>query len=143
MPCSSRWWFRSCDAGAPRRFIHKPLDFDQFMEVVVASGADPYLVLNYSSANNPPANPGEAWDYDLLRDAAESWVAYIVRKGYQVGRTSSPRSIRAAATRLLAFVDMRGETLLEMGAGCDLVYLRDSWGSQGAETWGCSIGSTL
>ena len=68
-----------------RRFVDKPLDFDQFMEVVAATGADPYLVLNYDSANKPPANPGDSWDYEKLRDAAESWVAYIVRKGYQVG----------------------------------------------------------
>lgn len=61
------------------RFTHKPLDFDEFMDVVAATGADPYLVLNYDSANKP----GVRWDYDQLRDAAESWVSYIVRKGYQ------------------------------------------------------------
>ncbi|KAK9834894.1 hypothetical protein WJX81_006971 [Elliptochloris bilobata] len=62
------------------KFVHKPLDFDEFMGVVAATGADPYLVLNYDSANKP----GERWNYEQLRDAAESWVAYIVRKGYQV-----------------------------------------------------------
>ena len=97
MPCTTRWCRRSCVAGVRRRFVNKPLDFDQFMEVVAASGADPYLVLNYACANNPPANPGESWDYDLLRDAAESWVAYIIHKGYQVGWRILQRGIRAKA----------------------------------------------
>ena len=61
------------------RFVDKPLDFDEFMDVAAAAGAEPYLVLNYDSANKP----GQRWGYDQLRDAAESWVAYIVRKGYQ------------------------------------------------------------
>lgn len=65
------------------RFVDKPLDFDEFMDVVVAAGADPYLVLNYDSANKEPYPGGERWDYDKLRNAAESWVAYIVRKGYE------------------------------------------------------------
>lgn len=113
------------------------------MDLVDASGADPYLVLNYSSANNPPANPGESWDYDLLRDAAESWVAYIVRKGYQVGRTFLPHGIRASAMRLLASVELRGETLPEMWAGCGRSMLAGLLGTHGAEKWGCSTRTTL
>ena len=45
------------------------------MEVVAATGAEPYLVLNYDSANKPSADPADSWGYDMLRDAAESWVA--------------------------------------------------------------------
>ena len=63
-------------------FWFKPLDFEQFMDVVAATSADPYLVLNYKSANMCGG-----WDYEKLRDAAESWVAYIVRRGHQARLT--------------------------------------------------------
>ena len=65
-------------------FLAKPLDFGQFMDIVEATGADPYLVLNYKSANMC----GECWGYEKLRDAAEAWVAYIVRHGYQARLSS-------------------------------------------------------
>ena len=91
IPCFSCAACRAADAACQSRpasvsrsFVNKPLDFDQFMDLVATTGADPYLVLNYDSANKPSANPGDSWDYDKLRDAAVSWVAYIVRKGYQV-----------------------------------------------------------
>lgn len=74
------------------RFVNKPLDFDDFMDVAAAAGAEPYLVLNYDSANKP----GQRWDYDQLRDAAESWVSYIVRKGYQARALSHPKEGPAA-----------------------------------------------
>ena len=91
----------SCCAGLRRRFVHKPLDFGQFMEVVAATGADPYLVLNYDSANKPSADPADSWGYDKLRDATESWVAYIVRKGYQVIHAGTEAGDWGSAMRLL------------------------------------------
>ena len=85
------------------------MDFDQFMEVVAATGAEPYLVLNYDSANKPSADPADSWGYDKLRDAAESWVAYIVRKGYQV---TCP-SMGAVPHACLASLALRSRVLMQ------------------------------
>ena len=65
-----------------RRFNFPVLDFDQFMSYVKSTGATPYLVLNYDSANLIYGS-GD-WSYSQLLALAQSWLQYIVRMGYQV-----------------------------------------------------------
>ena len=60
------------------------------MSAITATGADPYLVLNYDSANliNGPGD----WSYAQLLALAQSWVTYIKRMGYKVGTEHRPPS---------------------------------------------------
>ena len=58
------------------------LDFDQFMSNVQATGAVPYLVLNYDSCNLSFGS-GD-WTYSQLLALAQSWITYIVKMGYKV-----------------------------------------------------------
>ena len=58
------------------------MDFDTFMANVKATGAQPYLVLNYDSANL--INGSGDWSYNQLLDLAKSWIAYIIKMGYKV-----------------------------------------------------------
>jgi hypothetical protein len=67
-----------------RRFVQPPLDFDAFMLCIEATGALPYLVLNYDSANL--VHGPNDWSYDQLLDLAKSWLSYIQRMGYQARR---------------------------------------------------------
>ena len=55
----------------------------QYTDIVAATSAGLYLVLDYKSANMP----WKVWNYGKLRNAAESWVAYIVRQGHQARLT--------------------------------------------------------
>lgn len=64
------------------------MTFDQFMSYVQATGADPYLVLNYDSANL--IHGSADWSYTQLGLLAVSWLQYIARKGYSV----RPRSLQ-------------------------------------------------
>ena len=65
-----------------QRYKIPVMDFDQFMGNVKATGAKPYLVLNYDSCNiiNGPGD----WSFNQLLELAKSWIAYIIRMGYQV-----------------------------------------------------------
>ncbi len=64
------------------RFVINTLDFDQYMSYVQATGAEPYVVLNYDSANTI-LGPGD-WSYTKLLALAKSWLNYIKSKGYKV-----------------------------------------------------------
>ena len=68
-------------APAPR-FTYPVLNFDQFMSYVQATGADPFLVLNFDSCNLIYGS-GD-WSYTQLGQLAVSWLQYIARKGYSV-----------------------------------------------------------
>ena len=74
----------SCESIVSRinRFKVPVMDFDQFMGNVKATGAVPYLVLNYDSCNLIYGS-GD-WSYSQLLALAQSWVAYIIRMGYAV-----------------------------------------------------------
>ena len=69
------------------RFVINTLDFDTYMSYIQATGADPYVVINYDSANSV-WGPKD-WTYTQLLALAKSWVSYIKRKGYKV-RPSGP-----------------------------------------------------
>ena len=58
------------------------MNFDQFMSYTQATGADPYLVLNYDSCNKIFGSAD--WSYSQLGQLAVSWLQYIARKGYSV-----------------------------------------------------------
>ena len=75
---------RTC---AVARFVINTLDFDTYMSYIQATGADPYVVINYDSANSV-WGPKD-WTYTQLLALAKSWVSYISRKGYKV-RPSGP-----------------------------------------------------
>ena len=68
--------------GLAPRYKIPVLNFDQFMSNVQATGSRPYLVLNYDSCNL--INGSGDWSYSQLLALAQSWIAYIVRKGYKV-----------------------------------------------------------
>jgi len=67
--------------------VQPPLDFDAFMSCIEATGALPYLVLNYDSANL--VHGPNDWSYDQLLELAKSWLSYIQRMGYQARRPGS------------------------------------------------------
>ena len=67
------------------------MNFDQFMGVVQATGADPYLVLNFDSCNL--IHGSGDWSYTQLGQLAVSWAQYIARMGYSV----RPRSLQRDA----------------------------------------------
>jgi hypothetical protein len=68
-----------------RHFIHKPLDFDEFMELCRGTGAEPVICVAFDCMYKPA--PKDGWRADkkfLLRNAVE-WVRYAnVKKGYGI-----------------------------------------------------------
>ena len=67
------------------------------MSLTKATSSEPYVVLNYDSANLIYSS-GD-WSYSRLLALAQSWLQYIIRMGYKVPPCSSQR---AAATPMLA-----------------------------------------
>ena len=84
---------------AVRSHLFPVLNFDQFMGVVQATGADPYLVLNFDSCNLIYGS-GD-WSYTQLGQLAVSWAQYIARKGYSVRARSLQSGQQHACVVLL------------------------------------------
>ena len=88
------------------------------MSSVQATGADPYLVLNYDSCNKIFGSAD--WSYAQLGQLAISWLQYIARKGYSV----RPRSLQgclqhACAVMLLAKPPCSLDATLRQGRACN------------------------
>ena len=79
------WW--PCPV---RSFKFPVLDFDQFMSLTKATASEPYLVLNYDSANLIYGS-GD-WSYSQLLALAQSWLQYIIRMGYKVPPAAHQRA---------------------------------------------------
>jgi alpha-L-arabinofuranosidase len=67
------------------KFVHAPLDFDQFMAYCRDLGAEPTVVVPMDAMYRPAAAGSTAPDKQLLLDTAVAWVRYAnLVKGYGV-----------------------------------------------------------
>lgn len=68
-----------------QRTLRDTLDFDEFMSMAQAIGAEPVLVICYDSMYKPARKGGSAPTRQQLLDTAAAWVHYAnVTKGYHV-----------------------------------------------------------
>ncbi|KAK9835997.1 hypothetical protein WJX81_004851 [Elliptochloris bilobata] len=87
----------TCEAGWPATapalynlsahdYVAPPLDFEGFMRLVDATGAEPYIVLNLAGKSNMEPAASLRFDASELKAGAVSWLAHIRARGYNVTR---------------------------------------------------------
>lgn len=84
-----------------RTFRIDPLDFDEYLALCAAVGAEPLVVVPFDSAFKPAEAGGSAPTLDQLRDAAVAWVRYSAGRVryWEIGNESYLGSWNGAPTR--------------------------------------------
>ena len=67
-------------------YVTPPLDFEGFMRMVDATGAEPYIVLNLAGKSNMEPADSARFNASVLKAGAAAWLGHIRARGYNVTR---------------------------------------------------------
>jgi hypothetical protein len=67
-------------------YVAPPLDFEGFMRLVDATGAEPYIVLNLAGKSNMEPAASAQFNASVLKAGAAAWLGHIRARGYNVTR---------------------------------------------------------
>jgi len=67
-------------------YVTPPLDFEGFMRMVDATGAEPYIVLNLAGKSNMQPADSARFNASVLKAGAAAWLGHIRARGYNVTR---------------------------------------------------------